>query len=132
MAEFVILPKETTFFAIGGKGYYENPASEILAFFLKPDGAHNLGNLFLSTYLELCGLNQLCEPLDNVQVNPQSFTKAKTWIDIEIIGVGWCLIIENKIYHWLANPLDTYEKHAQTIGSSSLFFHSFTPVEITK
>ena len=44
--------EEPTIFAMGGRGYYENPASDLLAFFLKPAAAHGLGDLFLSTFLE--------------------------------------------------------------------------------
>lgn len=43
---------EPTLFAMGGRGYYENPATDLLKFFLKPKAEHQLGDLFLSTYLE--------------------------------------------------------------------------------
>ena len=36
---------QATFLNIGGKGYYENPASDLLQFFFRPDNAHGLGTL---------------------------------------------------------------------------------------
>ena len=47
--------KETTIFGVGGRGYYENPATDLLKYFLKPDAGHGLGDLFLSTFLECIG-----------------------------------------------------------------------------
>ena len=45
--KYVTPAKEPTLFAVGGRGYYENPASDLLAFFLKPDAEHKLKDLFL-------------------------------------------------------------------------------------
>lgn len=36
---------QATFLNIGGRGYYENPASDLLQFFFRPDNAHGLGTL---------------------------------------------------------------------------------------
>ena len=47
--------REMTLFALGGRSYYENPASDLLKFFLKPDAEHGLKDLFLSTFLECMG-----------------------------------------------------------------------------
>ena len=38
---------EQTFFSIGGRGYYENPASDVLAFFCDSDECHELGGLVI-------------------------------------------------------------------------------------
>ena len=34
--------KELTVFSVGGRGYYENPTTDLLAFFLRPDAEHGL------------------------------------------------------------------------------------------
>lgn len=38
---------EPTIFSIGSKGYYENPTTDILAFFLDDKASHGLGSLVL-------------------------------------------------------------------------------------
>jgi hypothetical protein len=46
-----LLPKvvqpEQTIFSIGGRGHWENPTTEILAFFCDNNAAHGLGDLVL-------------------------------------------------------------------------------------
>ena len=34
-----------TILNVGGRGYYENPMSDLLAFFLDPSACHGLGDL---------------------------------------------------------------------------------------
>ena len=48
-------PKERTIFSIGGRGYYENAASDMLAFFLRPHEEHGFGTIFLSVFFECMG-----------------------------------------------------------------------------
>ncbi|MEY0629860.1 hypothetical protein AB7441_23170, partial [Providencia rettgeri] len=38
---------EPTIFSIGSKGYYENPTTDILAFFCDSNGQHQLGDTAL-------------------------------------------------------------------------------------
>ena len=40
---------EKTIFSIGGRGHYENPTSDILAFYLDPEAEHQLGSLVLDS-----------------------------------------------------------------------------------
>lgn len=35
---------EANIFSSGARGHYENPVSDVLAFFLDPDGGHGLGH----------------------------------------------------------------------------------------
>ncbi len=109
--------KEPTLFAVGGRGYYENPASDLLAFFLNPKREHRLGDLFLTTYLECMGADnpQLNTKID-VEVRSQVQTSKGKFIDLQILGLDWCLIIENKINHWDTNPFTDYERHANGLG----------------
>jgi len=43
--KFAVPASEPTIFAVGGRGYYENPASDLLAFFLTPGAEHGLDDL---------------------------------------------------------------------------------------
>ena len=40
---------EKTIFSIGGRGHYENPTSDILAFYLDHEAEHQLGSLVLDS-----------------------------------------------------------------------------------
>lgn len=45
---------EQTIFSIGGRGYYENPTSDVLAFFCDSEGTHGLGNLMMEALFDPC------------------------------------------------------------------------------
>lgn len=112
--------KEPTLFAVGGRGYYENPATDLLAFFLNPQREHGLGDLFLSTYLDC--MKQDYSRLEKTDVNPQVQTNEGNFIDLQILGEDWCLLIENKINHLDANPFPDYENHAKGLGKPTKLF----------
>ncbi len=114
VGKYAIPLREPTLFAVGGRGHYENPASDLLAFFLKPEAEHGLGDLFLSTLLKCIKQDRHQLNTRNVCVDREVRTSARSFIDLEILGEDWCLIIENKIWHWIANPLDSYEAHAKS------------------
>ncbi|HEY5233562.1 MAG TPA: PD-(D/E)XK nuclease family protein [Verrucomicrobiae bacterium] len=120
---YVAPTKEATLFAIGGRGYYENPASDLLAFFLKPDAEHGLKDLFLSTFLECVKMKEDYRKfnLSYVDIKREVPTDDNKRIDLQILGVDWCLLIENKIYHWQANPFPTYEAHAKRLREKTVF-----------
>lgn len=120
-------PKETTIFALGGRGYYENPATELLKFFLKPDAGHGLGDLFLSTFLECIGEGHRQLDLRSIDIGSQVETDKGNFIDLQILGRDWCLIIENKIYHGPANPFLDYEAHAEKSGKGTKIFSILSP-----
>jgi hypothetical protein len=50
VSSHVFAPRERTIFSLGGRGYYENAASDLLAFFMKPDAEHGFGPLFLEAF----------------------------------------------------------------------------------
>lgn len=98
-----IVQREATILNIGGRGYYENPMSDLLAFFLNPRAGHDLGTLVLSSLLDILGrpnLNpELVGPPIREQVNR---------IDIVLPGDGFVIALENKVRHGLNNPFQDY------------------------
>ena len=48
-------------------------------------------------------------------------------IDLQILGSDWCLLIENKIYHWQANPFKSYEAHAERMGKKTNLYSILSP-----
>jgi len=68
-----LLPEpEKTFFDVGARGHYENPTTDLLAFFIDPDEEHGLGDCFLRALLECVGGNRLCPELtSNLTQEPQ-------------------------------------------------------------
>ena len=119
--------KEPTLFAVGGRGYYENPASDLLAFFLNPDAKHGLGDLFLSTFLDSMKVDKGQLKMSYVGVEREVYTVDQKRIDRQILGSEWCLLIENKIRHWQANPFISYEDHAKRLGRKTNFFAILSP-----
>ena len=112
---------EPTIFSIGSRGYYENPTSDVLAFFCDSDGAHGLGALMMEALFEALAT-----------ANPESFsinfddyatiseparevsTKDSKRIDLLLEGNDWVMVIENKIYHQQVNPFKTYQRHIKS------------------
>jgi hypothetical protein len=125
--KYAVPTKEPTLFAVGGRGYYENPASDLLAFFLKPDADHGLGDLFLSTFLECMGADHRQLDLNHIDIKREERTANQNRIDLQILGTDWCLLIENKIYHWQANPFQDYEHHAKSLHKRKMLFSVLSP-----
>ncbi len=110
---------EPTLFSIGGRGYYENPTSDVLAFFCDSEGAHGLGSLMMDALFN--ALNKLKMedfPFDDFSViaepEREVTTKSNKRIDLLLEGNEWVMVIENKIYHQQNNPFKTYQRHIQT------------------
>ncbi|UOG91648.1 MAG: PD-(D/E)XK nuclease family protein [Candidatus Thiothrix sulfatifontis] len=106
----IISPQEKTIFSIGGKGHYENPISDILAFFLNPYEEHGLKDLVLSSLndsanLKLESLKLLSQPLR------ENATQNNKRIDIVLEFDKQVILIENKVRHVANNPFDLYENH---------------------
>ncbi len=101
-------PKETYIFSIGSRGYYENPTSDLLGFFLYPQGGHDLGDLLLSSLVELLpdppALIELVEPPTR-----EYQTLKGNRIDILLNGTDWVIVIENKFRHDTVNPFAEYK-----------------------
>jgi hypothetical protein len=124
----LVSANEPTLFAVGGRGYYENPTTDLLKFFLNPDAKHGLGDLFLSSYLECMKKSHLeLNTKKGVDVQSQVITDKGNFIDLQITGPDWCLIIENKIRHWDANDFTDYENHANRPGKQKPIFSILSP-----
>ena len=103
---------ELSFFSIGSKGYYENPTTDILAFFFDSNGQHKLGATALKALLHC--LHKDHTDLDCWLVQtPEREVKTESGkrIDLLLEGSNWVMVLENKIYHEQNNPFDLYERY---------------------
>lgn len=89
-----------------GIDHLENAWSDIYAYFLDPNKDHGLGSLFLTTLLRLTGVQDYV--IEDIRIIREYKCKNNKRIDILIRGVEWAIMIENKVYHEIANPFDTY------------------------
>jgi hypothetical protein len=109
---------EKSFLGIAKQPHYENVISNIYAFFLNISEDHKLGDLFIKSLLELIKDN--CEKdfesfLKDFNIYTEYPVKYKDnvddtngRIDILLENHDGAIIIENKIYHYLNNPLKAY------------------------
>jgi hypothetical protein len=109
VGKYVHPEKERTLFSLGGRGYYENPTSDILAYFLDPAADHGLGSLFLQAFLDCMNVPTETLLLGQATVQREKQTNGNGFIDLYLRGTGWVLLIENKIRHCQVNPFDDYE-----------------------
>lgn len=87
---------------------FEEVCSRLLSFYLDPNREHQLGYLCLQSLLQLLGINK---PVDvqkeKVTVKNEENAQGKR-IDILVNSSKWAIVIENKIYAGLYNPLAIY------------------------
>lgn len=106
--------REANLFSIGARGHYENPTSDLLAFFLDPAADHNLDTLVLDTLLEcLPEGEQLSASLVN-EPQREVATYTSSRLDLLLVSEEWVMAIENKIWHQQNNPFADYEKYLET------------------
>lgn len=105
---------EKDIFSIGGRGHYENPKSDLLAFFIDPRKEHGLGSLFLRSLFDCMGESSLALALS---ATPQRevVTYNGNKIDLVLEGDDWVVVIENKIWHAAVNPFADYVSYAEDI-----------------
>lgn len=104
----VLEEEEKNVFSLGGRGHYENPVSDLLAFFLNPQEQHKFDDLFLASLFD-CLNSSAGKVFSDVQPpSREVYTDTGKRIDILIQSSDGIIVIENKIHHWLANPLDDY------------------------
>lgn len=114
---------EPTIFSIGSKGYYENPTTDILAFFCDSNGQHQLGDTALKALLSCLNLPEK-DRLDSSLIETperEVKTQAGKRIDLLLEGSDWVMVIENKIYHQQNNPFDDYECFIQEEQNKARF-----------
>lgn len=102
-------PKEKTIFSIGGRGHYENPVSDVLAFFLDPNEEHELGSLVAQAMLGCAGIT--ASPHSIQAIHREYSTDEQARLDLVLVGDDWLLAIENKVYHTANNPFEHYEEY---------------------
>ncbi|KEK29612.1 PDDEXK-like family protein [Shewanella xiamenensis] len=104
---------EPTIFSVGGKGYYENPTTDILAYFLDDKAAHGLGALVMDALFDALSDKVTVDDLDHTLIQPperEVQTKNGKRVDLLLESEQWVMVIENKIYHDKINPFAEYEK----------------------
>ncbi|WP_110070851.1 PD-(D/E)XK nuclease family protein [Halomonas sp. A11-A] len=103
--------RERTLFDIGARGYFENPTTDLLAFFLDPAAEHGFGNAVLSALLD-----SLPEPLqpaasERYLTRPpvrEWVTSQQQRIDLVLESDRWVIAVEHKVYHGLHNDFAHY------------------------
>jgi hypothetical protein len=111
--KFAVPDVEKNIFFIGGRGHYENPISDLLAFFMDIHEVHGFGDLVLKSINEVAGF-----PVNDVShiTSPQRevVTDDGKRIDILVVGDDYVTMIENKIRHSVINPFKSYEDYLTT------------------
>lgn len=104
-----------TFMEISGYPHYENVCSNILAFFFDPSEPHGFGTLFLDALAQVGGIEDPDRTIGvNVEVAREESTSSGNRIDLLIKSDSHVILIENKIFHEIANPLEDYIRHAKS------------------
>lgn len=100
---------EANIFSLGARGHYENPVSDLLAFFIDPDAPHGLNTLVLEALLDC-----LSAPVDISLFSPPArevMTQEGTRIDLLLESEEWAMALENKIWHQQNNPFNDYSDY---------------------
>ncbi len=105
---------EANIFNIGGRGYYENPTTDILAFFCNPFAEHDLGNIVLNAFINSLPTEKMPKNRDLISAPQREVvTKEVKRIDLILEGKDWVIVCENKIRHAMNNPFGEYAKYAE-------------------
>lgn len=105
--------REASIFALGSRGYFENPTTDLLAFFLDPEQVHSLGDCFLVALLNCLPNGKNLPPYLRSSPKREVSTHRNNRIDLVLAGDGWDLLLENKIFYGQVNPFDDYETFAR-------------------
>jgi hypothetical protein len=109
--------REKTLFSVAGVvGRHENPTTKVLQFFLDPHSGHGLEGLFLRTFIGCLSPHLADFDWQQVNVSSQVMTSDGKFIDLLITSTDFVLVIENKIWHGLVNPFDSYATHARRLA----------------
>jgi len=110
--QYLPIEREKTIFSIGGRGFYENPISDVLAFFLDSQEVHGFGTLFIDSFFDALNLSDSVDDITMItSPRREVSTINNNRIDLLIEGDDWVLVIENKIYHIQNNPFGEYENY---------------------
>lgn len=94
-----------------GGDRFEERCSQILRFYLDPNGQHNLKTLLLRSLLEVAQKNDTYFSPARTKVLTEEITEGDKKIDITVVSDSMVVAIENKIMASLYNPLDSYARH---------------------
>ncbi|MGL1561474.1 PD-(D/E)XK nuclease family protein [Vibrio parahaemolyticus] len=104
------VPVEPTLFSIGARGHFENPTTDVLAFFFDSNGPHNLGSLVLEALLNILPVEGHQTDHDLVAAPQREVFTSSGRIDLLLEASEWVMVLENKIFHQQNNPFDDYKE----------------------
>lgn len=115
-----IKAKPRTFLDISKQPHYENVISNLYSFFFDVNAEHGLNDLFIRSLIKCIhdnrNHNKNFSGFSDFSIHTEYATKGlgpynrKGRIDILLKSQDQAILIENKIYHYLANDLDDYWK----------------------
>lgn len=117
-----VTEKEKTIFDIGTRGHFENPTSDLLAFFCNSEAQHGMGNLVGNSIAGLIGkkLNRdLSLSPFPISASREVVTEHGKRIDLVLDYDQYLIIIEAKINHHQVNPFYEYERYGDKLGSDN-------------
>lgn len=117
--------KKKNLFDILGVERRETINSKLVAYFFNAEEDHDFGSLFFDSLMQLIDENNHLK--ENLEVFKGAFSvlteeitrdaklqeNKQKRIDVTLKAENWCIIIENKLYHHLNNPLEAYLNHAK-------------------
>ena len=113
--------RELTLFDTAMCKLYENPNTELWAFFLNNDNAHGLEGVFYQGLLAAVAAQHdaLMEPVarmgELIQVSTEIHTSQGSRIDLLLEADNGLMLIECKIGHHQNNPFTDYEAHVERL-----------------
>lgn len=136
----VLRPKtpKDNLFDIGTRGFYENPFTEVFAYIISSKSHYKHRNEFIKSFLESIAFlsEEVIESfLLDIKILTQHTTLKGNYIDLLIYNSKYILVFENKVEHWLANPIDDYETDIKSRYSHLIphfFVLSYNPVDTPK
>ncbi|WP_024482427.1 PD-(D/E)XK nuclease family protein [Cellulophaga baltica] len=121
------LPKKRSknLFDILGLERRETINSKLVAYFFSAEEEHGFGTLFFDSLIQIIEENNYLR--ENLEIFKGAFSvlteeitrdakldeNKQKRIDVTLKAENWCIIIENKLYHHLNNPLEAYLNHAK-------------------
>jgi hypothetical protein len=110
-----------TFLEVAGVSRKEATHSNILAFLLRQDEEHGLGDLLLRSLLQASDRNDLLDslPAKRVTVTRQDPTEDKKRIDIVVETDSFVLGVENKVLARLDSDFSEYRQHLEDLAKNS-------------
>lgn len=104
---------ESTIFDTAFRKHHENPTTELLAFFINPDEAHNLGQTFYKGFIDtIKSINSdlnLAEFGGFVKIGIEQIVGEQKRIDLWLETDESLILVELKINHIQNNPINHYE-----------------------